>query len=424
MQAKKKSIVFLPIAFCFLFIFLATPCAGLDDKKAGNKVNMYKIEPVQSSQTQPGPEAGPASDAKTDPAALHPSREIVFVLDNSGSMKINDPERITKNVVISFIKKVPVGTRLGMVIFGRDARALEPLTEITGTKVDAKFINSLNRLDYQSQLTNTPSGIERAIYELKTNGKTNAEKVIILLTDGIIDTGDPKQDAESEMWLKENLALECEQLGIRIFGIAFTDKADFRLMQILSSKTGGEYFRIYQAEEIQGVFDNIDEQLSNPTAAAIAIIIVVFILLLLIYKNSHKKSAAAALGESDTRLHPGIRPDAQAELIDVAHVIPQGSISLAIDKESVSIGRDPHNDIVIPEKVVSNLHATITYKGGQYYLEDNRSTNGTRLNNVRIQQNTKVKLKSGDVIHFAKCEFRFLVYDQAPYGETMLIDMD
>lgn len=454
MHAKKKATWPLHILICFSFILFTTLCYGAD-------------------------------------------KEIIFVLDNSGSMKQNDPNRITKDVVASFIKNVDAGFRLGMVIFGKDASILEPLTEITGTETDDKFIDSLNRLDYRGQLTNTPTGIERAIYELKTNGKENAEKIIILLTDGIIDTGDSKQNIESERWLKEDLLQECQQLGIKIFGIAFTDNADFRLMQILSLKTNGEYFRVYQAEEIQNVFDNINKQLSRPSPAKpdtkiatpqtgkpvlsspvqkektkveqqlsadsklpppktpalrtepskpdqavsetevspgkrstdifltlflIAIILVVFILLLMIYKNSRVKPNDLTFRENKNDLFPEIRPDVQAELIDVEHIILQDSISLVIDKASVSIGRDHNNDIVIPEKVVSSLHATITYKNGQYYLEDNRSTNGTRLNNQFIEQDTKVKLKSGDIIHFAKCEFRFLVHDQAPYGETVLID--
>ena len=174
------------------------------------------------------------------------------MLDNSGSMKKNDPNRRTKEVVTNFIKNIAPGSRIGMVLFGKEARLLEPITELTGSVIKDQFINSLEQIDYRGQLTNTPSGIERAIYEIKTSGKKDAEKAIILLTDGIIDTGDKNRDKE-EAWLKEQLTRECRELGIKIYGIAFTDKADFRLMQILASKTDGEYFRIYKAEEIQTV---------------------------------------------------------------------------------------------------------------------------------------------------------------------------
>lgn len=499
MRAKKKQTWPIQVLIYFFFIFFTASGFGAENEHSGNSNHKQKNVPKTNKiRTEQPPEIKSEPQAETQAKTI-PTRpkEIVFVLDNSGSMKQNDPNRITKDVVTSFIKNVDAGSRLGMVIFGKDARILEPLTEITGTPADAKFIDSLNRLDYRGQLTNTPTGIERAIYELKTNGKENADKVIILLTDGIIDTGDVKRNVESERWLKEGLVPECQQLGIKIFGIAFTDNADFRLMQILSSKTNGEYFRVYQAEEIQNVFNNINKQLSRPSLAEpdpktatsqtgkpvrseppqkektkveqqlgadsklspqkmptlrtepskpdrtvsetdvspgkrstntfltlflIAITLAVFILLLIIFKNSRGKTSDLAFRGNRNDMSPEIRPDVQAELIDVEHIIPQDSISLTIDKASVSIGRGSNNDIVVPEKVISSLHATISYKNGQYYLEDNRSTNGTRLNNKLIEQNTKVTLKSGDIIHFAKYEFRFLVHDQAPYGETMMID--
>ena len=114
----------------------------------------------------------------------------------------------------------------------------------------------------------------------------------------------------------------------------------------------------------------------------------------------------------------------QAELIDTENIISTESITLPLDRKSVSIGRDPSNDIVIPRESISSLQATIDYKNGYYYLEDHRSTNGTRLNDKFIKENNPVRLKSGDKIHFAIYEFRFLMHDLAPYGETVMIKKD
>jgi len=57
-------------------------------------------------------------------------------------------------------------------------------------------------------------------------------------------------------------------------------------------------------------------------------------------------------------------------------------------------------------------------------LEDHRSTNGTTLNGRAIRENNPVKLKSGDKIHFAVYEFRFLLHDKAPFGETVMLQKD
>ena len=58
--------------------------------------------------------------------------DIMFVIDNSGSMKKNDPMFITRDVVTRFSTAIPDNSRLGMVIFDKDAKLLEPLTEKTG----------------------------------------------------------------------------------------------------------------------------------------------------------------------------------------------------------------------------------------------------------------------------------------------------
>ena len=118
------------------------------------------------------------------------------------------------------------------------------------------------------------------------------------------------------------------------------------------------------------------------------------------------------------------QPMEPAELIDTENVISSESITLSLDRKSVSVGRDPSNDIVIPKESISSLHATIDYQGGYYYLEDHRSTNGTRLNDKPVKENNPVRLKSGDKIHFAIYEFRFLMHDLAPYGETVMIKKD
>ena len=64
------------------------------------------------------------------------------------------------------------------------------------------------------------------------------------------------------------------------------------------------------------------------------------------------------------------------------------------------IGRHPENDIVIDEQNVSRFHAQIIPDEEQWIVLDNRSTNGTRINDQRIGGNgrTDVALNDGDVV--------------------------
>ena len=399
--------------------------------------------------------------------------DIIFVLDNSGSMIQNDPKFITRKVVTNFLDAHREGFRLGMVIFDKDARLVEPLTAITTPEATNKFLSSLDKLDYKGQFTNSPAGVERAIYELKKRGGKETQKIIILLTDGLVDTGNKNQDLEGEKWLKDHLTQESKKAGIRIFGIAFTDKADFRLIQILALKTDGEYFRAYNAEDIPNVFNKIISIITKPPPVSepltpstskpliakaqkepprpavpyektpakktpvkkgiallplilsvIAILMGVIVLVVIFKGKTKDRIEPLAYKDRPEAPLPPDHPIFKAELIDTENVVSKDTLSLALNKESISIGRDSSNDIVIPEESVSSLHATIEYKNGHFYLEDHRSTNGTSLNGREIKENEPFRLKSGDKIHFAIYEFRFLLHDKAPFGETVMLQKD
>jgi hypothetical protein len=57
------------------------------------------------------------------------------------------------------------------------------------------------------------------------------------------------------------------------------------------------------------------------------------------------------------------------------------------------------------------------------FLEDHRSTNGTKLNENPIDPNHPVQLKSGDHIEFADYEFCFLIPDHEPSGKTVIMSL-
>jgi pSer/pThr/pTyr-binding forkhead associated (FHA) protein/Mg-chelatase subunit ChlD len=403
--------------------------------------------------------------------------EIMFVIDNSGSMRKNDPEFITPKVVETFVRGLPLEARVGMVVFDQTARLIHPLTPVFSKEAQEAFVAGLGKIDYKGQYTNSATGIERALYELKVNARKDAQKGIVFITDGIVDVGDPKKDQELNQWLKQDLTAESRSLGIRIFGIAFSEAADFVLIQAMASRTEGEYYRTYKAAEISGVLDNILNRLSpklpepepppeapaappvqNEAAAppvtqtpppppaaesrpqpqpalegaappreggllqlvfvALALVVTVLAGVLVFFylkqiKAMKKSVPPAALS--------AITPDAYLE--DVTQTSAMAGYRLEIKKERVTIGRDLRNDVVIEKPTISSFHATIEYRNMVFFLEDQRSTNGTRLNEKQLEANTPIRLKSGDRIQFATFQYRFVIPNQIPFGETAMISM-
>jgi pSer/pThr/pTyr-binding forkhead associated (FHA) protein len=66
--------------------------------------------------------------------------------------------------------------------------------------------------------------------------------------------------------------------------------------------------------------------------------------------------------------------------------------------KSVSVGRDPTNDLVMESAAVSREHAAVTFLDGRWYLEDRGSFNGTYLNGTRVVPGTPLPLRHADRI--------------------------
>lgn len=94
-----------------------------------------------------------------------------------------------------------------------------------------------------------------------------------------------------------------------------------------------------------------------------------------------------------------------AELVLLQGELPEKAIPLTGD--SLLIGRQDICDLQLASNSVSRAHARIEIRNGQCYLEDLGSNNGSYLNNVQVQQ--KTKLAEGDEIAISEFVFRFHV---------------
>ncbi len=71
----------------------------------------------------------------------------------------------------------------------------------------------------------------------------------------------------------------------------------------------------------------------------------------------------------------------------------------------VTLGRGPHNTIVLADRYVSKDHAIIYLQAGRHLLCDQNSTNGTYLNGARTTE--PVPLANGDEISIGTTVFTY-----------------
>jgi diguanylate cyclase (GGDEF)-like protein len=134
----------------------------------------------------------------------------------------------------------------------------------------------------------------------------------------------------------------------------------------------------------------------------------------------------------DTFVSPRRRstdPGPEASLILIAHPTGQslGHRYRLSARSSVVLGRSPAADINLPEVAsLSRQHARLTYRSESVVIEDLGSTNGTFVNDQRIEE--PVVLASGDRFQIGTAHFKFLqerdienAYHQAIH-ELMILD--
>jgi pSer/pThr/pTyr-binding forkhead associated (FHA) protein len=79
-------------------------------------------------------------------------------------------------------------------------------------------------------------------------------------------------------------------------------------------------------------------------------------------------------------------------------------LTFSLTQNIQTIGRLDDNDIIIPHPSLSGHHAELSTNGQDYTLTDLGSTNGTYVNEERIE---KIKLRTGNTVRFGNIEFTY-----------------
>lgn len=208
-----------------------------------------------------------------DPIEINPEhRDMLLAVDLSGSMSIEDMvtssgdniDRLTavKGVLNDFIGKRK-GDRLGLVLFANHAYLQTPLTFDRNT-VQEQLGRTVLGLIGQSTAIGEGLGIAT-----KTFIDSEApQRVIILLSDGANTAGviDPKEAAE--LAARSNVTIYTVGIGAeemlqRTFFSTRTvnpsQDLDEKMLTDIANMTGGQYFRARNPQELETIYQLIDQ---------------------------------------------------------------------------------------------------------------------------------------------------------------------
>ena len=197
--------------------------------------------------------------------------DIVMAIDVSASMLAKDlrPNRLEalKGVATNFVNKRP-NDRIGIVVYAGESYTQTPITS------DKRIvINTIRKLRWGDLEGGTAigMGLGSAVNRLKDSKAVS--KVIILLTDGVNNSGfvDPRTATE----LAKELDIKVYTIGLGTNGTAqfpvardASGKLIFRmqpveideeLLKYIAKQTDGKYFRATDNEKLASIYDEINK---------------------------------------------------------------------------------------------------------------------------------------------------------------------
>jgi len=190
-----------------------------------------------------------------------PMRDLLVAVDLSGSMEAKDftdsegnsIDRLTavKQVLDSFLARRD-GDRVGLILFGSAAFVQAPFTDDLDVVRELLDEAQIRMLGPRTMLGDA---MGLAINQFERSEVD--ERVLIVLTDGN-DTGSLIPPDRAAVIARDN--------GVVVYTIAIGDPAavgeqalDEKTLKTIATTTGGDYFRANDREELEAIYDNLDE---------------------------------------------------------------------------------------------------------------------------------------------------------------------
>lgn len=196
-----------------------------------NAVRVTSSQPYTS-----GVFARPSSQIDATSIAHFQQRDIVLVLDYSGSMLTRDKYKALKEAVKDFCDVVEaVGNgkdRVAMISYS-DAATLQ-----SGFASNLNPVRSRIDASVYNGATNIYDGLKTAIDLVNGSARPASDRMVILLTDGLANR---PLNVDAYQYAK-NQAERARTLGLPVYTVSFGSDADPTLMQYIANTTGTQHY--------------------------------------------------------------------------------------------------------------------------------------------------------------------------------------
>ena len=381
----------------------------------------------------------------------HASQDVVLLLNQSAHLRTVAAHLQAGRALRGFVDDHGADTRVAVITAGAAPTLLLPFT-VDNTRGRQQIQAVLQRFEYRGQTSDIVTGIERALYELVSNGRSGAGKSIVLFGAGVRGTGTMAANRDQTLWLSQTLVPAAVYNHVRVFSVVLGEQAGSIVLQALATNTGGAFYAPADAAGLTGDLRHISAALQQPAVALtpplpsnlkvpassparnaalrvenfatpltqqapqparmrwlwLVLVIAVIVAAAGIYAAWNSRGSKRPRKPVIAPVSQGDGP--RAVLYDISN--PNDIRRFELGERATLLGRvagyDPEVQyILVKEKTVGRCHAVIERRGHSFWLMDQGSINGTFVNNERITADRA--LKHGDIVAIHRHEFEFMI---------------
>lgn len=194
-------------------------------------------------------------------------REVVLVLDDSGSMRQNDPRGLARQSGGMFVRLMDTDGSLAIITFANSAEVVLPMSGLADEAVKERGIGAISAMTYSGGLTHIEAAIERGFSQFST--RPDVQRTLLLMTDGVIDLdNNPGRanpaEAASRQRILDNWVARYKESQIPVYTIAFGHDTDEPLLREIAKATGGMFFKIAREADVAPTYFKIFNQIEKP----------------------------------------------------------------------------------------------------------------------------------------------------------------
>ncbi|MDQ0087819.1 uncharacterized protein YegL [Paenibacillus anaericanus] len=180
-------------------------------------------------------------------------KDIVLIIDNSGSMQETDPDNARYEAAKTLINSMDSDKEAAIILFDDMPKLLQPFVRLKNQSIKDDVISQLDNIESTNGGTNISLALDEAMEQIRKEG-SNRGAMAILLSDGV-------SEVNTEQALADYVS---RGTIVNTIGLGLTNQQSSGLLQDIANRTGGRYYDVTDSANVsmvfQQIYDNIDDR--------------------------------------------------------------------------------------------------------------------------------------------------------------------